>query len=62
MHRLKMLVTIAFLMVACSPPESDVDKCTNAWVKAVDPPKENRASAEAIARIHCMKAASGKAN
>jgi hypothetical protein len=62
MFKLTILLASTLLLTACAPPESDIDKCTNAWVKVVDPPKENRAFVELQGRLECMKAASAKQN
>jgi hypothetical protein len=53
---------LALYLVGCNPFESEIDKCTNAFVKAAEPfkDKKDRAESEAHARYMCLEAASGK--
>ncbi len=62
MLRTLILTMLAACTGGCAPRESEVDKCTKAWVKAWEPfsNEQDRAAQEAFARHSCLKAASGK--
>lgn len=53
---------VGLCLVGCNPLESEIDKCANAMVKAMEPyeDRQERAAHEADARLACLKAAAGK--
>lgn len=63
MLRLSLCAACVLTLVGCTT-ESEVDKCVNAQIKALGPKadEQEKTSMEAVARIHCLKAASGKSS
>ena len=60
MKKISLLFCV-LILVACQP-KSEIDKCTDAFVKMFEPYKDDseRSGQEARARLACLKAQSGK--